>query len=330
MATAKRYHPDRNPGKEDEFIGKFQAIQAAYEVLTDPAQRRKYDHDRLRFGYGRPSVSRSSSTTRQTYSQARRSAYAEPSRSHTTVRPTATPKFSTFGKAGPDSFYDERTKAEAYPAFRNMRSPFTTPGFDSRAGRSYQPPRGSRPQSAYEAYFSKPSTDTRKTSKKKGFSPSNLQGDDEPMATSKSAYSTVNNKSTTHSFFEPVTSPTARKAVYEDARASYLNVEKNGSKYASTGGERISLGSTPGIRHTYREPSSRSRTNPPSPTSPPSIHARRRSESLDRPQRATTTASISDDEDEISFAGRNYGKSSIRRNDPFDRFSKPADTGKNP
>ncbi|KAI5798040.1 hypothetical protein DFH27DRAFT_526079 [Peziza echinospora] len=41
------YHPDRNHGKEEEANRKFQAIQAAYEVLNDPTRRAKYDRTRL-------------------------------------------------------------------------------------------------------------------------------------------------------------------------------------------------------------------------------------------------------------------------------------------
>ena len=43
---AKQYHPDRNPGKETEVVAKFQAVQAAHEILSDPAQRAKYDRER--------------------------------------------------------------------------------------------------------------------------------------------------------------------------------------------------------------------------------------------------------------------------------------------
>jgi len=49
---ARLYHPDRNPGKEVEYVPKFQAIQAAHEILSDPEQRNKYDADRRRMGYG--------------------------------------------------------------------------------------------------------------------------------------------------------------------------------------------------------------------------------------------------------------------------------------
>ncbi|KAK4696717.1 hypothetical protein P7C71_g1250, partial [Lecanoromycetidae sp. Uapishka_2] len=47
---ALKYHPDRNPGHEVEFNSKFQAIQSANEVLTDPQQRAKYDAQRIRAG----------------------------------------------------------------------------------------------------------------------------------------------------------------------------------------------------------------------------------------------------------------------------------------
>lgn len=46
---ALKYHPDRNPGRETEFVTKFQQIQAAHEVLSDPAQRIKYDNERRKF-----------------------------------------------------------------------------------------------------------------------------------------------------------------------------------------------------------------------------------------------------------------------------------------
>ncbi|KAF2116182.1 hypothetical protein BDV96DRAFT_645519 [Lophiotrema nucula] len=46
---ALKYHPDRNPGKESEVLNKFQAIQAAHEILSDPAQRLKYDNERKKF-----------------------------------------------------------------------------------------------------------------------------------------------------------------------------------------------------------------------------------------------------------------------------------------
>ncbi|KAH6863097.1 hypothetical protein CC77DRAFT_935117 [Alternaria alternata] len=43
---ALQYHPDRNPGREAEFVIRFQEIQAAHEILCDAPSRAKYDSDR--------------------------------------------------------------------------------------------------------------------------------------------------------------------------------------------------------------------------------------------------------------------------------------------
>ncbi|KAK4125447.1 hypothetical protein N657DRAFT_568646 [Parathielavia appendiculata] len=45
---ALKWHPDRNPGKEDEAKEKFLVIQAAHEILTDPVTKSKLDAYRQR------------------------------------------------------------------------------------------------------------------------------------------------------------------------------------------------------------------------------------------------------------------------------------------
>lgn len=47
---ALQYHPDRNAGREEECVPKFQAIQQANEVLGDAAIKQKYDIDRRKAG----------------------------------------------------------------------------------------------------------------------------------------------------------------------------------------------------------------------------------------------------------------------------------------
>lgn len=46
---ALKCHPDRNPGREQESVAKFQQIQAAHEILSDPLQRAKYDSERRKY-----------------------------------------------------------------------------------------------------------------------------------------------------------------------------------------------------------------------------------------------------------------------------------------
>ncbi|KPM38753.1 hypothetical protein AK830_g7802 [Neonectria ditissima] len=48
---ALKYHPDRNPGREQEVNVQFQIIQHAHEVLSDPEEKRKYDATRSRSRY---------------------------------------------------------------------------------------------------------------------------------------------------------------------------------------------------------------------------------------------------------------------------------------
>jgi DnaJ-class molecular chaperone len=43
---AKRHHPDLNPGKPDA-LARFQAINAANEILSDPAKRARYDRGEI-------------------------------------------------------------------------------------------------------------------------------------------------------------------------------------------------------------------------------------------------------------------------------------------
>jgi len=43
---ALKWHPDKNPGKEEECAAYFILIQQAYEVLSDPQERAFYDRHR--------------------------------------------------------------------------------------------------------------------------------------------------------------------------------------------------------------------------------------------------------------------------------------------
>lgn len=108
---ALKYHPDRNPGKEVEYNSKFQAIQSANEVLSDPQQRAKYDAQRMRAGLLHTYGASSSSPTRPTV----------PTRSNMTDFPppprpppyNAAKNASTPHSSGAQRYKDFRTRPES-------------------------------------------------------------------------------------------------------------------------------------------------------------------------------------------------------------------------
>ncbi|KAG8205122.1 J domain-containing protein [Trichophyton interdigitale] len=184
---ALKYHPDRNPGKEAEYNSKFQAIQAAHEILVDPQLRLKYDTGRLRAGYGKLyGPSRTATPTRQAPPQAasnpfRKSQpsysshqYGKPANAYSGAYPPPPPssgaqRYASYAKAGAQKFdkvYEEsRARAEAFQGFQDMKNKQPQPqmpggwtSFDPRTGRAQEKPaskpRGSqqRGQSAYHAF----------------------------------------------------------------------------------------------------------------------------------------------------------------------------------
>ena len=40
---ARQLHPDKHPGEEQKYHEKFQELQAAYEVLSNPEKKKLYD-----------------------------------------------------------------------------------------------------------------------------------------------------------------------------------------------------------------------------------------------------------------------------------------------
>ncbi|KAL1883765.1 hypothetical protein Plec18167_002773 [Paecilomyces lecythidis] len=184
---ALKYHPDRNPGREAEFNAKFQAIQAAHEILIDPQLRLKYDTDRLRAGYGRTySAAKATPTKKPTTPKPTSQPYAPPpppptsraqasrpshaQRQSYQAHPSASAQsFARYARAAQQQPWEKmrdepQTRADAFRGFQEMKNS-ATPGwanFDPRTGKSYPAPRGTptgtpsgqsaRPTSAYE-YF---------------------------------------------------------------------------------------------------------------------------------------------------------------------------------
>ena len=67
MTVALLYHPDRNIGREETTVEKFQLLQTAHEVLSDPIKRATYD--RRRGTTNRTTTSHTRSTTSTTTPQ---------------------------------------------------------------------------------------------------------------------------------------------------------------------------------------------------------------------------------------------------------------------
>lgn len=276
------YHPDRNPGKELEFNAKFQAIQAANEILSDPQQRLKYDTDRLRAGYGKfygppkANTQRKAQPTSYSPPKSQNPKSSNASRPHSSSNsPSAgAQRYAAHARAGPqwkNAQADAQTRADAYRGFQEMRGANTAgtnpPGwhsFNPRTGRttptSGVPPRPNaafgkspRPKSAYE-YFKDKATGASPHSaakKKQGFAPGTAGGD-EPMARNTSAYTNVpRHERPTSQYFESAPPPTAQKPAAPGPFARPAQApgfsqenERASSRYATSGGERTFFSST--------------------------------------------------------------------------------------
>ncbi|KAE8144657.1 DnaJ domain protein [Aspergillus avenaceus] len=334
---ALKYHPDRNPGKEVEFIAKFQAIQAANEILSDNQQRLRYDTDRLRAGYGKyygpPKTSpRKAQTNHHTPPSAKphtKQSFSSRPQSFNGGPSSGAQRYASYARAAPKQPWEKaqdegQTRADAYRGFQDMKGNQGWSQFDPRTGRSghaSSTPRANtssqsaRPKSAYE-YFKtspKPNPDSARaqsTKKKQGFAPRAAAGGDEPMATNTSSYSNVPRGERPHmkDFFGPAPSPTARKAAAGfQTREDDLkppDVERTGSKYAGTGGERTFFSSAglhrfASMRESTGTPKPHSRTNPPTPTPPePGRHRSASPQFKTDSSRNYTSTSSSDTEDD--------------------------------
>ncbi|KAI4715809.1 hypothetical protein E4T48_07987 [Aureobasidium sp. EXF-10727] len=135
---ALKYHPDRNPGKESEIVPKFQAIQAAHEILHDPVSKTRYDADRRKAGLGggaftKPNVPPRSTGTNPMY-QATSNFPPPPRRTPaptSTWRSTASgasgaDRFTNFPRPAPTSKKNPADPANVFNAWQNMKP--QTPG----------------------------------------------------------------------------------------------------------------------------------------------------------------------------------------------------------
>ena len=115
--VALLYHPDRNHGNEAEANRKFQAIQAAYEVLNDTTRRAKYDRQRLVAGYGTmppaPAPAAAASVPRSGFSTPRATAQSNTAKRYTAAAAEyASPSMKSDQRAGDFQAWASYNKAK--------------------------------------------------------------------------------------------------------------------------------------------------------------------------------------------------------------------------
>lgn len=270
-AVALKYHPDRNPGKELEFISKFQAIQAAHDILDDPLLRSKYDSDRMRAGmlhtYTSPSPSRPSMPPRSTktnFPPPPSRAPPSASKSNFPPPPPGASRYSTFPRSEAGNSWngasaeDAKAKTNNFKAWeqmrheqgpiprRNMQSKASTFSAEREAGSGI--PEGSMPKRPApdrfsDPYAESPGTTRSKTTrlpKKSGFAPA-TPGGDEPQAQRASAYFNVSSRgerppaSRANTHFPPPPSRSVATPKKSDPLHAFANTAGPENPFAKSG-----------------------------------------------------------------------------------------------
>lgn len=183
---ALKYHPDRNPGREQEVNTKFQIIQSAHEILSDPEQKSKYDATRTRSRYPTASGVRGNP-----WSNAGDAFPPPPRRNQPNRNPPNRPAPSgaqrwqnRFSQGVPPTAKqyttaDQEAKKNAAKAFENMRKPSQANPKPAEQPRPTPPPPPPRTESARQraqASFG---------SRRAGYHPrSATHGDEPPVASS--------------------------------------------------------------------------------------------------------------------------------------------------
>lgn len=261
--AALKYHPDRNPGREDEANAQFLIIQAAHDVLTDTQERAKYDSTR-KAGAGRypaasgvrgnpwshvsqqyptPPRRNNPSSTRNTTSGADR----WNQRFSAGVPPTA----RTPGATGSGA----ETKKNAASAFEKMRN-------KSQPGAKSQPPPPTPPRAEYARQRAEASFGASKSSRANrtsAYMPSASGSGDEPPVSS-SNYSTYRDPPSAHS--HPAPDPKPQHIPVPDPlrqfREDNFADPRKSSPYTTHGGEKTNPfdGTNINRSKSTREPSS--------------------------------------------------------------------------
>jgi curved DNA-binding protein CbpA len=187
LRIALLWHPDRNPGKEDAAKEKFLVIQAAHEILSDPATKSKFDAYRQRTARY-PAASGVKGNPWQYTTQDVNQRYgAPPKRPPMPTRPAAPTATSThswsWARNPPQSAKSKMESARASTEAWNRARPAPKPpqpgtasaGGTTRPSQYREPP--PTPRSAAQARRQEAAFGTRRT----GYAPASPVGDEPPV-----------------------------------------------------------------------------------------------------------------------------------------------------
>lgn len=270
---ALKYHPDRNPGKEEEAKDRFIHIQAAHEVLTDPTMKAKYDAYRKRGGasasrYPTASGHRGNPYSNVSADMAER--YGAPPRrtphmpSRADPGPSAHARYSSYGTGTPSSSRPVPPKtasaADNLRAWDAMRSSAKAGQTSSSTPKSsgYAQPRTERSERTESTRREPPPVPPRTagqtrradsafgTTRRAGYSPDSPIGDEPPV--SRHNYTSSAHHAATSSMFEdtaanirksrPQSTPTPVDPLSEKFSETYLDSRQR-TPYASHIGEKF-------------------------------------------------------------------------------------------
>ncbi|PON29510.1 hypothetical protein TGAM01_v201759 [Trichoderma gamsii] len=274
---ALKYHPDRNPGREQEVNSQFQIIQAAHEVLSDPDAKAKYDASFARSAASRyPASSGVRGNPWQNVSQQ----YPTPPRRGQPRTATSGPQNGTRGTSGAQR-WNERFSAGVPPTAKQQPAPATAArAFESmRKGGAKNaqqdrpvpppppPPRTESAKKRAEASFG---------AKKAGYYPRSNTPGDEPPVTNNNYYSSRMNAERAA---EPVPDPLAQFREKSRTEESFMDPPQS-SPYTKDGSEKSDPSDSSPINRakSAKVPSRKEpRSEPASPPTP-----KRRSPSMPR------------------------------------------------
>ncbi|KAI2624265.1 hypothetical protein GGR54DRAFT_568530 [Hypoxylon sp. NC1633] len=238
---ALKYHPDRNPGREADVNSKFQIIQSAHEILTDPHMKIQYDNSRRN-----PLSSGVKGNPWKDYGKE----WQPPPTRNSTASPNKAPsgaeRYAGFaGRAGKSPAKEDRqswkSNAEAWESMRpnsTRRRPQTPPGRapTSATGHSKATDSGSvPPRTAYQQQKAQASFGTRRT----GYVPQSPVGD-EPPVTNKN-YFTSRDRSTPFKEAQPNTSTRFSPPDPLDQFKETIYDHRQSTPYRAPGGEKTRL-----------------------------------------------------------------------------------------